>query len=141
MNVPVVSQRQALTIQTERVKVPQNQLQSHDFVLHVMTDEAVRLARQAQIVEVARVLHHERVVSPAGQGSSVRERANRFGKARSAKHMTSVEGPRASRGERQKESLVSDVEQDACVSTDQSLGAVSLTDPVLSQENEEEVSR
>ena len=58
----------------------------------------------------------------------MRERAKRFEKEWGAKHMTSVEGPRTSHGERQKESLVSDVEQDTCESTDQPLGAVSLTD-------------
>ena len=142
-----MSQRQALTIQTETVKVPQNQFphrvvdapvvtqQRHDPVPHVMTDDAVRLACQAQMVEVARVVPHERVVRLAGEGSSVRERAKSFEKVWREKRTTSVDGPRTSHGERQKESPVSDVEQDTCVSTDQSLGVVSPTDFALSQEN------
>ena len=83
------------------------------------------LARRAQMVEVAKVIPHEREVRPGGEGSSVRERAKRFEKVWGAKHMTSVEGPRTFHGERQKESPVSDVERDTCVSTD----------PTLSQEN------
>ena len=61
VNVPVVSQRQALTIQTETVEVPQNQFlhrvvdvpvvtqQIHDLVPHVTTEE---VARQMQQVDV-----------------------------------------------------------------------------------------
>ena len=103
------------------VDVPVVTQQRHDPVPHVMTDEAVRLARQAQMDEVARVIPHERVARPVGEGSSVRERAKRFEKVWGAKHMTLVEGPRTSHGERQKESPFSDVEQDTCVSTDRRL--------------------
>ena len=138
VNVPVVSQRQALTIQTDTVKVRQKQFphqvvdvpvvtqQRHDPVPHVMTDEVTQ-----KMVEVTRVIPQERVVRPTGEGSSVRERAKRFEKEWGAKHMTSVEGPRPSHDERQKESPVSDAEQDTCGSTGQSLGAVSLTDQAM----------
>ena len=53
----------------------------------------------------------------------MRERAKRL-----EMHTAAVEGPRTSHGETQKESLVSDVEQDTCTSADQPLGDVSLMD-------------
>ena len=80
-------------------------------------------------VEVARVIPHERLLRPAGGGSSVRERAKRFETEWGAKHMATVEGPRNIQGDEQREDLESNLEQDACASVDESLGGLSLTDP------------
>ena len=84
-----------------------------------------------KMVEVARVIPHERTLRPAGGGSFVRERAKRFEKEWGAKHMATVEVRRTSHDERQNGSLVSDVEQDTCASADQLLGGVSLTDQTM----------
>ena len=73
-----------------------------------------------KVVEVARVIPHESMLKLAGGGLSVRERAKRFEIEWGANHMATVEGLRTSHGERQKERLVSDVEQDTCASADQS---------------------
>ena len=43
--------------------------------------------------------------------------------------MATVAGPRTAQGDRQRENLESDVEQDACTLVDESLKGLSLTDP------------
>ena len=135
MDIPAGQQKQVHMSRTVQKNVQtsakqRNPKQSPDEVLDVPMDMAspsatVEVAQK--MVEVPRVIPHERMLRPAGGGSSVRERAKRFEKEWGAKHMATVEGPRTSHSERQKESLVSDVEQDTCASADQPLGGDSLT--------------
>ena len=58
-----------------------------------------------------------------------------------AKHLSIVEGPRTVRGDRQRDNLDSDVEQDACTSVDESPGGLSLTDPRVEVVDAELASR
>ena len=55
--------------------------------------------------------------------------------------MATVAGPRTAQGDRQRENLESDAEQDACTLVDESPGGLSLTDPRVEAVDAELVSR
>ena len=89
VDVPVVMQTQASIIQAVQ--------QTADFPhadVHVMEQRQASIQKVQKSVEVARVIHQERV-KPAGEGSSVRERVKQFEKDWRVKHTGTVEVPQA----------------------------------------------
>ena len=58
-----------------------------------------------QTVEVPRVIPHERILKPAGEGTSVRERIRQLERNGSASCLNTLEVPRASPSDRQSEDL------------------------------------
>ena len=131
VDMPVVMRTQLSMIQVQKtVEVPQIQHVDKVVNMPVVIQRQVPMTLNLQkSVEVARVTPHERLLRPAGGGSSVRERARRFEEEWGAKHMATVEGPRNVQGDEQREHLESNLEQDACASVDESLGGLSLTHP------------
>ena len=125
-------QRAFPSVQTAQKIVDVPQIQHVDKVVNmplVIRRQVPMTLNVQKSVEVARVIPHERLLRPAGGGSSVRERARRFETECGAKHMAIVEGLGNVHGDEQREDLESNLEQDACASVDESLGGVSLTEP------------
>ena len=89
VDVPVVMQTQVSVIQAVQ--------QTADFPhadVHVMEQRQAFIQKVQKSVDVARVIHQERV-KPAGEGSSVRERVKQFDKDWRVKHTGTVEVPQA----------------------------------------------
>ena len=81
VEVPVAMQRPVPSVQTalKIVEVPQIQHDDKVVDMPVVIQRQVPMTLNVQkSVEVARVIPHERLLRPAGGGSSVRERARRF---------------------------------------------------------------
>ena len=109
VEIPMVMQRHGSNIQA----VQQTADVAHEDLL-VLQQRPPSIQKGRRSIEVSRVMPHERMLRPAGELSS----------SRSAKHMATVAGPRTAQGDRQREHLESDVEQDACTSVDESLEAL-----------------
>ena len=81
VEVPVVMQRPVPSVQIAQKVVEVPQIQQVDKAVNmpvVIQRQAPMTLNVQKSVEVARVIPHERLMRPAGGGSSVRERARRF---------------------------------------------------------------
>ena len=110
INVPVPTQHQVPIVQRVETTVGGPKVHSISgamdptAVKQRRVSTAMQTARKTdQTVEVARVIPHERILKPAGERASVRERVKQFEMNGGVSCVTAVEVPRVTPGDRQSE--------------------------------------
>ena len=112
INVPVPTQHQVPIVQRAETTVCGPKVHSISGVMDAPAVKQRRVStamqtawKKDQTVEVARVIPHERILKPAGERASVRERVKQFEMNGGVSCVTAVEVPRVTPGDRQSEDV------------------------------------